>query len=321
MYGICIESSHKRGMGHLYRALNVIRYLKKMEEPYIVIINEDDVSINILDSYEIPYITVDYQDVKSNWEGKIIQNYHIDVWLLDKFETGTALCKHVKEQDIILAAIDDCGRGANYVDLHFCSMLFKKMKGKKIYFGKEYLILNPDIEKYRRKRTRLDRIVISLGGSDTYGVTVSVVNILKKIGYTADIVVGPGFQHMDQLKEAADSKFEIYQNVPSLVGTFHEYDLAITGGGVTCFEANASGLPCFVIANELHEIDTGRYIEKFGGAVFIGHYKELNEKSFPMNEISVEDMSRAALRSFRLNGVENMMKKIRHYQWEEYINE
>ena len=32
------------------------------------------------------------------------------------------------------------------------------------------------------------------------------------------------------------------------------HDLAVTGGGMTPFEANAAGLPCIVVANETFEI-------------------------------------------------------------------
>ena len=145
---ICIESSHQRGMGHFYRALNILEYFKRVNERVLVVINQDRASIQILDEKKIPYEVVDYTDTTSNWEKDIIQKNRADVWLLDKFQTGLELAEHVKETGIILAAIDDCGLGAELVDFHFCAMLFRNMKGKRIFAGKEYMILNPEIAKY-----------------------------------------------------------------------------------------------------------------------------------------------------------------------------
>ena len=140
MIAICTESSHQRGMGHFYRALTIRNYLKEKHEECILLINKDKVSNQILDREKIPYEIVDYQDVISNWEQKIIKMYQINIWLLDKYETQIELTSHVKQEGVLLAAIDDCGEGAALVDLHFCSMLLKNQKGKHIFSGKEYLI-------------------------------------------------------------------------------------------------------------------------------------------------------------------------------------
>lgn len=122
-FAVCIESSHQRGMGHFYRALNIVEYLKQAGEESLIIINQDKASLQILDKRKIPYVVADYSDVAGNWEKTVIEKYHIEVWLLDKFQTGCELAEHVKNENIILAAIDDCGDGAQFVDLHFCSML------------------------------------------------------------------------------------------------------------------------------------------------------------------------------------------------------
>ena len=310
MYALCIESSHRRGMGHFFRMLNVTKYLQQMKENYIVLLNNDTQSVSMLEQRRIPYEIVDYADVVSNWESEIIKKHQVDVWFLDKFSTSKELVEHVKEQKVIVAGIDDCGPGAAGIDIHFCSMLFQDLKGEKIYCGKDYLILNSDIEQYRRVRQKLNKIVVTLGGSDTYGVTVKVVEILKELQLSADIIVGPHFKHMELLKEYANENFKILSNVPSLIKCFQDYDLAITGGGVTCFEANASGLPCIIVANEIHEIAIGKYLSKYGGARFAGYYKDISSKDFDLSNINIEEMSRAALQAIPLDGMDRIYKII-----------
>ena len=314
MTAICIESSHQRGMGHFYRALNMLAYFRDVKEQAVLVINNDEPAIQILNEKQVLYEIVDYADVTGNWEKDIIHKFQVDVWLLDKFETGTELAEHVINEGVILAAIDDRGVGSKLVDLHFCAMLFHDLRGKHIYSGKEYMILNPEIAKYRRKRTELRKILVTLGGSDTYGVTVKVVKLLKQKGYSADIVTGPDFKHKDLLDQEVDSRFTVYDTVPSLIAKFYEYDLAITGGGVTCFEANASGLPCIIVANELHEIDNGKYLASFNGAKFAGYYKDITEADIIIDSINIGEMSTAAMQAIPLNGMDNIYKIIRDYR-------
>ena len=313
-FAVCIESSHQRGMGHFYRALNIVEYLKQAGEESLIIINQDKASLQILDKRKIPYVVADYSDVAGNWEKTVIEKYHIEVWLLDKFQTGCELAEHVKNENIILAAIDDCGDGAQFVDLHFCSMLFHNLRGKHIYTGKDYLILNREIKKFRRKRSKLEKVLITLGGSDTYGVTIEAIRILKKSGWRADVAIGPNFRHREPLFQEMSRGCMVYQSAPSLIELFYQYDLAVTGGGVTCFEANASGLPCIIIANELHEIDTAKYIETFGGALFAGYYQNINESMFDIDKLQAEKMSAAALREFHLDGMANIYRIIKRYR-------
>lgn len=314
MFAICIESSHKRGMGHFFRALVILEYLQKVKESAVFVMNRDPESMKILDEKQILYEVVDYSDVTGNWERDLIRKYRIDVWLLDKFETGIELAEHVKGENVFLAAIDDCGKGVELADVHFCAMLFHDIRGKNIFCGKEYMILNPQIKKYKRERSKLQKILVTLGGSDTYGVTVRVVSIIKEKGYGADIIIGPNFQHREQLGQVVNKNFTVYDTVPTLIAKFYEYDLAITGGGVTGFEANASGLPCIMIASELHEIENARYAAQFGGCVFAGYYKNLKEEAFCLEQLDIRTMSINGMQSFGLNGIENIYNKIQSYR-------
>jgi len=305
-------------MGHFFRALTIYDYFKAYGERAIIIINDDKVSVRMLDSKKMPYEIVCYNDLTSNWEKKIIHKYQVDMWLLDKFETDLELAIHVKAEGVLLVAIDDCGEGSQMLDIHFCSMLFHNIRGKNIYSGKDYLILNPEIARYRKLREEKKRILVTLGGSDTYGVTVKVVRFLKKLNLVADVVIGPNFRHKKVLLQETGSQFIVYETVPSLIAKFYEYDLAITGGGVTCFEANASGLPCIIIANELHEIEIGKYLAGFHGARFAGYYQNLSQKDFDIGSINIREMSKAALQAVKLDGLDNIYRVICGYRSRDY---
>ena len=318
MFAVCIESSHLRGMGHLFRSLNLTAYFRQKNEPFVIFINHDPASVQILEKEGLPYEIVDFSDESSNWEAALIRKHRISIWLNDKFESSRALCEHVKGENILLAVIDDRGEGAELADLHFAGMMFGKRKeeipGKHVYMGLDYNVLNPEIAKYVRKRQKLGKIIVTLGGSDTYGVTVKAVKLLKEHGYRADVLTGANFRHEKELSEVIYETDRVFHTVPSLMEAFREYDLAVTGGGVTALEANAAGLPCVIIANEPHEIATGKYLEQMGGAVFAGYYKEIKESCFDLSKLSISLMSECALQHVNLHGSENIYRICR--EWE-----
>lgn len=314
MLAICIECSHQRGMGHLFRAINLIRVLERNNKQYVLLVNEDSNALRILNENNIAPIIVDLWDTQSDWEGRLIAEKQITVWLNDRLDTSAVSAQHVKEAGIPLFTIDDMGAGASYADGNFASLIFEHTQtvpGKKVYAGSDYLILNPEISVYRRTRTKIENILVTLGGSDTYGVTLEVIAFLKKWqqeepGKKITILLGPGAAIREEVEKAVqDTDFSLVSGVPSLIAYFNEFDLAITGGGVTALEAAASGLPCLIIANEKHEIQIGQHVEKIGSAVFAGYYREMNLDK--IKEITnVEKMSRCGMAGVSLRGAERV---------------
>ena len=158
-------------------------------------------------------------------------------------------------------------------------------------------------------RSSRSKIVVTLGGSDTYGVTIAVVRLLKAAGRCATIIVGPGFEHNTELQLELDNNFILKRNVPSLIEEFSHHSLAITGGGITPFEANASGLPCIIIANENFEIPIGIGMAGLGGSIYAGHYSCIDQFVFS-KDLPLERMSEIALEHFDLNGADRIIRQI-----------
>ncbi len=79
----------------------------------------------------------------------------------------------VKDRKIPIITFDDEGLGATGADLNVFALAPKHkqvtIQGKRKLFGIEYLILNNEIAKYRKPRTAGAKLLVTLGGSDTYG--------------------------------------------------------------------------------------------------------------------------------------------------------
>jgi len=312
MFAICIESSHQKGMGHLYRALNFIALLQEKKEQCIVVLNSDPAAQEVLRSRGITYLTANLADEDSNWEQKLINDHAVDVWVNDRLDTGARHAANVKGQGIRLVTFDDHGVGAKLADVHVAALSFTRegsSSADRTLKGIDYLILNPEIGRYKHLRSDRKNLLVTLGGSDTYGVTIKVVRILKSAGIPADVHVGPSFRHHTELKIVAGNSYPVMGQVPSLIETFSTYDLAITGGGITPFEANASGLPCIIIANETFEIENGRFLQQLGSSIYAGYHEQLDGSAFA-RQLDIAAMSRIGMDRITLQGAENIYRRI-----------
>ncbi len=311
MFALCIEASHQRGMGHLFRMLSFSEFLRVRSIPFTFLTNPDAVAESILAGRNCPYEQVDLQS-PDDWQSDIVRRLGIQLWIDDRLDTDARHASHLKACGIPRVTFDDRGLGAAGAELNVAALAFddaETLTGKKVLSGTRYLVLNREIERYRRSRTGAGSILVSMGGSDTHGATVKVVQILKAAGRSATVVVGPAFRHETELQAALTETFTVKRALPSLVEEFSRHSLAITGGGITPFEANASGLPCVVIANEDFEIPVGRGLAAMGGAVFAGHYSAIDEDLLTL-DLPIAQMSDAALAHVDLLGAERVLDEI-----------
>lgn len=312
MFALCIESSHVRGMGHFFRALNLAAAMGRAGQSCKILINAHEPALRLLEGAEIEHATVDLADLESDWEGRLIEREGIRVWVNDRLNTDARHAAKVKRRGIPLVTFDDRGDGAAWADLNIAALAFnanEALPGRRVLRGVDYLVLNPEIARYRRVRQSIGRLLVTLGGSDTYGVTVKVVRRLRAAGRAATVIVGPAFHHDADLAEVLGPGFEVKHGVPSLVAEFADYDLAITGGGITPFEANASGLPCIVIANEFFEVPVALKLATLGGSVFAGYHAEMDESVLTRN-LPLKAMSQAGIEHIGLDGADRVVAEL-----------
>lgn len=311
MLALCIESSHARGMGHLFRALNLADGLRERGLQPIFLLNANEPAQELLAKRGYSHEVVPLGGC-NGWENDVIQRHGVRLWINDRLNTDAYHARQVKAFGLPLVTFDDRGEGAALSDLNVAALIFDaigNLQGQRILQGPDYLILDPEIARFQRLRKRVDSLLVTLGGSDTYGVTVGVVRHLAAVGRSATVIVGPAFAHLAALEQALTPAFELKRGVPSLIAEFSRHDLAITGGGVTPFEAAASGLPCIVVANEQFEVPVGQALAGLGVAAFAG-YRETVDWHVLSADLPIESMSRSGLERVGLQGRERVLDAI-----------
>lgn len=311
MYAICLEASHQRGMGHLFRGLALAQALRARGGATRIYVNEDAAARRVLEAAGFPWAAVPLRDGPTGWIAERVRADGIRVWIDDTFETSLAHAKGVQAAGVRRVTFNDRGEGAELADLHVCAVQLgeaSEPRGRKVLAGLEYLVLDPEVARQRRQRTEMRSIVVSMGGSDTYGLTVEVVRALAARGRTATVILGPGFVHERELAEVACG-FEIKRHLASLPPEFARHDLAITAGGMTPFEANAAGLPCIVIGAEAWEERAGRMLAELGTCIYAGPRGRIDFSALDC-ELPVRRMSETALAKVPADGAARVAAEI-----------
>ncbi|MGR9073098.1 MAG: PseG/SpsG family protein [Gammaproteobacteria bacterium] len=251
------------------------------------------------------------KDQSQGWEEKIVKRYRPEVWVNDRLDTSEEHVLCLQSWRIKVVSFDDGGSGARHLDLQVAALAplrCQEMAGRQVLTGLEYLILPQEISRFRRLRTSLGKLVVSLGGSDTHGITVRALSWLEDQKRSATVLLGPGFVHKKELEKFASSRFfKFKRKVPSLAAEFSNHEFAVTGGGLTAFEAAAAGLPALTVANEVHEIGYCRYLDTKGCSKFAG-FREEAEFGLLNQDLDMESMSRSGIEQIKLSGADNLCR-------------
>lgn len=312
MFLFCVESSHAKGMGHFFRAINLHRVLRdKGHSSAIALLGSDVASQDWLEKASIPYATVSNLN-DTEWEVSLIARFSPRVWINDRLNTDAEHAGRIKRAGLRLCTFDDTGSGATLADLHVAALANVRGEspaGKRTLIGSDYLIFPPEVAELRRVRMKRKGLIVTLGGSDTHGATISVIEWLNAKATSATILLGPAFEHESAMSSLDTENLIIKRCVPSLLKELAEHDLAITGGGITAFEAAVLGVPTAIIANEPWEVAHARYLQSLGCSVFAGTHDQINLDV--LDEImDFDDMSKAALKSFSPDGANRVVKTL-----------
>lgn len=279
---VSIEASHQRGMGHLFRGIHLAGALRDAGHNTCFVVNRDGHSLAILRENGLEHDVIDSYE-GAGWEEQIIRERTPDWWINDRLDTNEDHARAVIAAGVRLATFDDHGEGASLALHNFLAMDLSppeiRPNGR---YGLEYIILNPLIDEYRqmrKHRASSGSILVSMGGSDTHGVTGSVVKVLAtlNLGAAIHVVAGPNFRHHDELADAVsetDTPPTIHCRVPNLIAMMADADLIVCGGGVTLFEAAALGVPALTVANEPHEVPVAEWFSRQGFSISTGFHRD-----------------------------------------------
>ena len=276
------DGSHALGMGHIYRALNLADALTSWAKVRFITRGDEIAYVKLAERYPTDITRNDDEDYE-----KICAS-PLDAIVVDKLNNNASYMRRLKSQCRVLVSFDDCGEGVKEADIAF-NVLYHcektvKTGSTRVYNEPSYAIINPQFSETRRvKQKTLFKILVTLGGADTLGLTPGVIETLDALSeeFQMTAVIGPAFKHHSELEKAVarcKHKIDVRFNVPDMWNAMTEANLAISAGGNTLFELAATGTPAIVLCEELFEVETADRMMKEGTCENLGYSKPFDEQ-------------------------------------------
>ena len=269
---ILTEASKKIGYGHLSRCIFLSEKLKK---------NGD---ITFTSKFNIKeYLPKEFKffDLSESKNFRVFDCLIIDLRFIDK--KYSKIIKKFKIQKKIL--IYEKKIKSLFPSLTIIPyQLNLRLKDKKIIYGKNALILNPQIARIVKKKRKMINqktfnISICFGGSDPKNFTLKIVRILrlfKNSNIFLNIIVGNFYDLRNEKKLRQEIRLlkniKIYRNPKNIYEIFYNSNFAIINSGNIKYELAALGTPFFMIANDRKS--------KIFCKIFKREFKFFSEKNF-----------------------------------------
>src|ERR1700675_2042077 len=153
------------------------------------------------------------------------------------------------------------------------------------YEGPAYAILDPAFARVPRRLSsmvREPRILVSMGGSDPYGLTLQALSALDSMEelFHVTIAIGPAFLHEVELRTwlaGARRRYECRRE-DSLLDLMVNSDLALVSFGTTVYELAAAGLPAIALSITEDHAQSAEVFAQLGSLMHLGLFSTVSDE-------------------------------------------
>lgn len=286
------------GTGHLMRCLALAQAWKDAggEVVFITACQSDDLLQRLREEgFNICLLARPYPE-PGDWDyTKDILAAHPNAWVvLDGYHFGEIYQQRVKEAGHRLLVIDDMAHLKHYYadfvlnqNLHAEQLHYSCESYTRLLLGTRYVLLRREFLAWRGWKREIPevarRVLVTLGGGDPENHTLKVIQALQKVdtpGLEATVVIGASSPYTDVLSAAIKQSFipiRLVCNAKNMPELMTWADVAVSGGGVTCWELVYMLLPILVVVLAPNQEANARALQESGIALIfsIEHIQRL----------------------------------------------
>lgn len=259
------EASQKIGAGHAIRSSVLADYLQNLN--YVIYIASSEDTYNF-----IPHLSI-YKRIEPE---KLIENdFLCDILFIDSYDIDIKLETQYRKHAKKIVVIDDLANRN-----HDCDVLIDQTYGRKktdyknltpshslLLTGIDYILVRNEFLKiknkvdFKRKETKqINRILITMGGSDPNNYTIKALQEIEKSNFNGfiDIVLGfnsENYNYFLNYEKSISKKIQIHINadMPDLI---YKADLSLGASGSGIWERLFLSLPSvlYVTADNQNQI-------------------------------------------------------------------
>ena len=263
------KGSHSQGMGDVWSSLALAAECPLDDVLFILSGGDEAAAVVKENGYLLEVAET------ADKESEVLQAFSPHAIIVNKLNNPPAYIRSLKDRAPVVVTIDDAGTGGELADLQF-NVLYHTQGA---YVEPEYIALRREFQEMngltRMIRPGIRELLITQGGSDTYGFTPRIIKGLKSMRCRphCTVVLGPAFRHEVELAEAVrDSILDlrIVRDARNMAQLMWEADLAISAGGITLFELACIGIPALAVCGERFELETASRLEALGTVINLG---------------------------------------------------
>lgn len=248
------------------------------------LLNEDFQVITL----EAPYPHPDDWQVMS----RVLKDNDAAWVVLDGYHFDSAYQLGIKDKGPRLLVIDDTAHLEYYhadivlnQNINANLLRYSAESSTLLLLGTQYVLLRPEFlgrAAIRKKIPEIARkVLITLGGADVDNQTLKAMQTVQQIGIAgleAVVVVGASNPHLRQLQAQSRSStvsIEVVSDVTKMCELMAWADVAVSGGGSTCWELAFMGLPAIVLILADNQRAVAEGLDEAGVVVNLGWHKDL----------------------------------------------
>lgn len=155
----------------------------------------------------------------------------------------------------------------------------------RLLLGPKYALLRPQFAMGRREALirraagmPARHLLVSLGASDPWDITPSIVTAAAGLQMDLDVVLGAASNQGDAILEAASQlgvEVRIHTDVADMAGLMISADLAVGAGGSTSWERCCLGLPTLLVVTADNQHVVATHLANAGAAEIVGASQKL----------------------------------------------
>lgn len=265
---IYVNGNNKRGMGHIYRALELADEFYCKPDIYYDYNQTDkgifgDTTHNLIPVNGIAEL---FEKCKEN---------KYTIFINDILSTSIDYMIGLKSvlPDAKIINFEDDGEGIIKADAVF-NALYNTTYMPHVYTGEKYYISGKTFMFYEpiKIREKVKKVLITFGGADPKNYTDRILKMIVKPEYDKYefvVVLGKAKENVDELMEYAKENITILYDVKNMPEIMSECDIAITSRGRTGYELAMLGIPSIAMAQNEREEKHG-FVSNENGFTYIG---------------------------------------------------
>lgn len=261
---ILTEAGPTIGYGHLSRCSSLYDAAIAREIAAELIVYGDVGDVNFLGCRQVK--SIDWMD-ETYIEDNIKETDYV---IIDSYLASEEIYRHIARKAKKALYIDDTNR-ITYPPgiivnpaLGIGDLKYDLTAGQELYYGAEYVILRDAFHNVKRTRYRdeIEKVLITMGGTDTANVTPHIIDSLCSAYLEIDFAVVVSQEKLEgyqvQYQNSNNIKFHANLSAEDMRDLMLQADFAITAAGQTIYELIATQtpfIPIKVAENQVNNIN------------------------------------------------------------------